>query len=111
MAASRPTASGNLTMAHLDLHHPAPAPTLLQRVWQQLQSHAERRATRDLARSLGDALDPALSPAQRSAVLEAAALRRMAARYARTDRGYADDLYAAADRHERLAGVDGPPPR
>lgn len=63
----------------------------------------------------GDALAAyagvALTPAAQQAILEAASVRRCADRYARTDRGYADDLYAAADRHERLAGVDGPAPR
>ena len=34
--------------------------------------------------------------------LEAQAVRDMAAQYAKTQPGFASDLYAAADRHERL---------
>jgi hypothetical protein len=35
------------------------------------------------------------------AAREAAAVRELAHRYRRSDPGFASDLYAAADRHER----------
>ncbi|MBS0444847.1 MAG: hypothetical protein JSR59_02745 [Proteobacteria bacterium] len=35
-----------------------------------------------------------------TAALEAAAVREMAYAYSKTDPGFADDLYAAANRHE-----------
>lgn len=41
-----------------------------------------------------------------SAQLEAQNVRRIADAYAVSDRGFASDLYAAAERHERLHGVD-----
>jgi hypothetical protein len=37
-----------------------------------------------------------------TAAREAAAVREMACAYAKTDPGFADDLYAAANRHEEL---------
>jgi hypothetical protein len=44
-------------------------------------------------------------PAARDRAREAAAVRALAHTYRNTDRGFAADLYAAADRHER-AGDD-----
>ncbi len=40
-------------------------------------------------------------PAPRSAAEALAAVRALADSYRRTDTGFASDLYAAADRHER----------
>ncbi len=109
-------------MAHVELRFPPPAsaapaaapatgaPSLLHRLWAALQAFGERRALRAMRLSLLDPAVMALSAAERQAALEAAAVRRMADGYARTDRGFADDLYAAADRHERLAGVDASAP-
>lgn len=42
---------------------------------------------------------------QRSAAEEAAKLRAFADSYRRSDPGFASDLFAAADRHERDAGL------
>ena len=107
-------------MAHVELRFPPPAsaaataataPSLLRRLWAVLEAFGERRALRTMRLSLLDPADMAMSAAERQAALEAAAVRRMADGYARTDRGFADDLYAAADRHERLAGADAPAPR
>jgi hypothetical protein len=52
---------------------------------------AQRASARDDGR-----LDPAA---------DAAEVRALAATYAQTDRGFADDLYAAAARHERAHGA------
>jgi hypothetical protein len=41
------------------------------------------------------------APAPRTAAEELAAVRALADSYRRTDPGFASDLYAAADRHER----------
>jgi hypothetical protein len=41
--------------------------------------------------------------AQRDRAREAEALRALAYTYRATDRGFADDLYTAAERHERAA--------
>ncbi len=47
----------------------------------------------------------AASPVRPStAEREAAAVREMAYAYSKTDPGFADDLYAAANRHEALHG-------
>ncbi|MDM0107689.1 hypothetical protein QTH97_22260 [Variovorax sp. J22R24] len=43
------------------------------------------------------------SPAARTRAQEADDLRAMADRFVRSDPGFADDLYAAATRHERAA--------
>ena len=43
------------------------------------------------------------APAPRNRVREAEAVRALAHTYHATDRGFADDLYAAAERHERAA--------
>jgi hypothetical protein len=45
-------------------------------------------------------------PAPHDAGREAAAVREMAYRHLKTDPGFAADLFAAADRHERVG--DGP---
>jgi hypothetical protein len=44
------------------------------------------------------------SAAPRSRKAEADAVRDWASTFARTDRSFADDLFAAADRHERIGG-------
>jgi len=44
----------------------------------------------------------AARPTAREVLREAAAVRALAQTYALTDRGFAADLFAAADRHERL---------
>lgn len=70
-----------------------------QRAHRDLQAAAERHAITNpaLARLLRQACEP-VSPHVR----EAAAVRAMADRYRDIDRGFAADLYGAADRHERL---------
>ena len=82
---------------------------------------AERRGTwlgaalaRPLGRSWMEALAHALgtirpheTPATR-AEREAAAVRELALRYRETDRGFAADLLAAADRHEEDARARRP---
>ena len=42
------------------------------------------------------------------AVRDAAALRELANRYRDTDRGFAADLFSAADRHEQIARANRP---
>jgi len=44
------------------------------------------------------------SQAPDTVVCEAAAARALASRYLKSDPGFAADLFAAADRHERLNG-------
>jgi hypothetical protein len=47
--------------------------------------------------------------AQRDLARDVAAVRALAHTYRKTDRGFAADLYAAADRHERtVEGAAGP---
>jgi len=60
-------------------------------------------AMRRLARQKLLALRPAGRPSDPAA--EAAAVRELAATYAKSDRGFAADLYAAAARHEAAGGV------
>jgi hypothetical protein len=49
---------------------------------------------------------PAPAPkAARGAAAEAAGVRALANRYRHSDPGFASDLYAAADRHERAFGA------
>jgi hypothetical protein len=49
---------------------------------------------------------PAARPqARRNAAEEAADVRALADRYRMSDPGFASDLYAAADRHERIHGT------
>lgn len=43
-------------------------------------------------------------PAPRSAAQEAAEVRELAHHYRKSDPGFASDLFAAADRHEREPG-------
>jgi hypothetical protein len=50
-----------------------------------------------------DHTGPAASPADQAA-REAQAVRELARSYAKTDPGFASDLYAAAARHELLGG-------
>jgi hypothetical protein len=52
-------------------------------------------------RSLNSRREAAKAEAPRNWAQEAAALRAVADRYADTERGFAADLYAAADRHEQ----------
>jgi len=47
--------------------------------------------------------------APRDRVREAEAVRALAYTYSATDRGFADDLYAAAERHERAANDEHGP--
>jgi hypothetical protein len=47
-------------------------------------------------------LAASMSDARMTALRDAAAVRAMAHRYDQSDRGFASDLYAAADRHEEL---------
>ena len=67
-------------------------------------------ATRTLSQALVFALRlltgwnataPAAPPSRKA---EADAVREWAWTFARTDRSFSDDLFAAADRHERLQG-------
>ena len=53
------------------------------------------------ARRLTEHLTAPGAPAPRDRAREAAAVRALAHTYRATDRGFAEDLYAAADRHER----------
>ena len=69
---------------------------------------------RPVLRSWMEALAHILRPVSTSdeplgkAEREAAAVREMALRYRETDRGFAADLFAAADRHEELARAARP---
>ena len=60
-------------------------------------------ATRRLA---GRGTTP-VAAAPRDRAREAEAVRALAYTYSATDRGFADDLYAAAERHERVADEHG----
>ena len=52
--------------------------------------------------------DPRPEGASDKATREAAAVRALAYRYLESDRGFAADLYAAADRHEEAARAQRP---
>lgn len=85
-------------------------------VWFALEASGQRRASRDLldAARRCEAHDPEHAHLLRQAArftsrpdavaLEAASVRELALRYLKSDRGFAADLLAAADRHERLHG-------
>jgi hypothetical protein len=62
------------------------------------RSRFAHHALTALAGILPDLLRSA--PQASTAAREAAAVREMAYAYAKTDPGFADDLYAAANRHE-----------
>ena len=84
-------------------------------IWRTLERVGQRRAARELlaaakryattnpalARQLRESCEPVSQHAR-----EAAEVRAMADRYSRIDRGFAADLYSAADRHERLGEED-----
>lgn len=80
-------------------------------IWRTLEGVGQRRAARELraAAERYALTNPALAMLLRQSsetvsphAREAAEVRAMADRYSRIDRGFASDLYAAADRHERL---------
>lgn len=90
-------------------------PTLLEAIgsaiWRALEGMGQRRAARELlaAAERCASTNPALAMLLRQScepvnqhTREAAEVRAMADRYSRIDRGFAADLYCAADRHERL---------
>jgi len=58
------------------------------------------------ARRLGGRGTAPGAPAPRDRAREAEAVRALAHTYYATDRGFADDLYTAADRHERAHDDD-----
>jgi hypothetical protein len=61
-------------------------------------------ALRDLAnRVLTGVIGSRVSPVTRTKMQEADDLRAMADKFVRSDPGFADDLYAAATRHEMAA--------
>ncbi len=89
-------------------------------VWQSLEAYGSVRAARQLheiARRF-DRIDPEragqlreagrfierANAAPRTRAEEAASVRALADRHRRTDRGFADDLMAAANRHESALG-------
>ena len=80
-------------------------------IWRALEGVGRRRAARDLlaAAERYASTNPALAMLLRQScepvsphAREAAEVREMADHYSRIDRGFAADLYSAADRHERL---------
>ena len=62
------------------------------------------------ARTLSRCPAAAVAPAPRDAEREAEAVRALAFTYRVTDRGFADELYAAAERHERANATTGAAP-
>lgn len=71
--------------------------------WLWLRASAWRQS---LKASLTKTAAPTETPQQaavREAARQAAAVRELANHYRRSDPGFASDLYAAADRHERAA--------
>jgi hypothetical protein len=82
-------------------------------IWRGLQAHGERRALREL-RFMGFRLEPLdqykpaklANQARDDAGREAAAVRQLAYRHVQTNPGFAADLFAAADRQERMACED-----
>lgn len=89
-------------------------------VWQSLEAYGSVRAARQLSEIARrfDRIDPErarqlheasrfiarANAAPRTRAEEAAFVRALADRHRRTDRGFADDLVAAANRHESAAG-------
>lgn len=80
-------------------------------IWRTLEGMGRHRASREMlaAAERHASTNPALARMLRQAcepvsphVREAAAVRALADRYRHIDRGFAADLYGAADRHERL---------
>lgn len=73
-------------------------------VWRGLHAAGQARASRELL-ALATAraeCDPVMARRLRAAS-EAAAVRALALRHQKTEPSYAAELFAAADRHERLA--------
>ncbi len=67
--------------------------------------HAEVQRSRfayHLAAFVGNLIGLRARNASASAAVEAQTVRKLALSYAKTDPGFADDLYAAAARHEGL---------
>ena len=61
-----------------------------------------------LSAALRSVLNVARRDAPNPAARDAEALRQLANRYRDSDRGFAADLYVAADRHEQIARAQRP---
>ena len=92
-------------MSSTTLHSPRYAPARPQAVGVALRELAA--AAHQVLRAATAALKQRRTPAQEalSPAEEASRVRELAGTYLKTDPGFAADLYAAADRYERVHGL------